>query len=131
MYDNKERYKFLVLRDVVLPRENGGMERLNKDSFVYGPHYDPFVQTGVLRRVEPTAAPVEPEKPSPVPVAPPAPPAEVPPKDLLVPAEPTPPAEAKKKTRAELELMSKRELQSLAPDFRGSKTDLISHLLGE
>ena len=128
MHDNKERFKFVVVRRVVVPAEDGGMQTLQPGEEVHGAYYKRFVSTGVLRQVE--LAPVEPEEaPTAGTSSEPEPPAPAP------APEPEEEPEAPEYTREALESKTKTKLQALAEELnlstKGNKEALIKRILGE
>jgi len=149
--DPRKKHRYRVVRDTILPVENGATERVKAGDVVEGPHYERFLKTGYLVPAPPEEAP---EEVSTAQVAPDKG-AEAPQEaqteaqstesagpdgqDQEDPGEavgdPGAPGEALVWTRDELEAMTKTELQDVAEEapssVRKSKPKLISWLEGK
>jgi hypothetical protein len=135
-YDNADRFRYTVMQDCVLPKQDGGMQRLKRGEEVTGPHYERFTKTGVLMRVEGpgtkaaalTTAPktpptVEEDSPTTEPEGEPQGEPE---------GDDDGEEEEEELTREDLESMTKAQImEAYAPEWSGTKADLIDHLLGE
>lgn len=110
MDERTPRYR--VRLDTVVPRKGGGLITLKAGEVLDDSYYAQFAATGLLVRVDEQSAGADsPETPAFAEVSAEGAPVEPP------------------RTREALELLTKVELQVLAPDAKGSKADLIEHIL--
>jgi len=131
-HDNAQRFRFLVLRRCILPKADGGSETLFEGREVSGPHYEQFVRLGVLR---PVVAPPEPlpsagtnrceHGATPLEAPQQHTPQVEPAVQELAPASPKHPVF----TKEGLDALTKRQVQALAPDAKGSKGEIIKIIL--
>ena len=111
--EQASRYRVRV--DTVIPAEGGGTVKLLAGQVVSGGYYSQFLKTGFLVELPPEDAPPSAATSRPEPPAEP----------------PTEPEIAGVLTREELESRTKAELQAIAPGVKGSKAELIEHILAE
>jgi len=111
---DEQAARYRVRVDTVVPAEGGGTVKLHAGQVVSGGYYSQFLKTGFLVELPP-------EEPLSAVTSRPEPLAEL-------PAEPE---IAGALTREDLESRTKAELQAIAPGVKGSKTELIEHILAE
>lgn len=136
MHDNAQRFRYEVLKDTVLPKEHGGMERVRVGDILTGPHYKQFLQTGFIREEDPkpvAAPPAEKSEPEKVEETAGTSSLEKPAEEPV--EEPVDEGETQCFTRSDLEKKTKSELQALAESLSlstsGSKNKIIKTILGE
>ena len=131
---DEQAKKYVVLKDTVLPREKGGMETHEAGKELTGEYYEQFADAGALRRVAPPGPPSEEStagtsRPQALAQETREPLAPLDIVDDRTMAQKVADGDA---TREELEVMTKDDLQVLAPEgAKGTKAKLITAILGE